>query len=44
MAVSGNPQPKVVLKLSTSTLGMLKETYQYIREIISVNNLCRKSI
>ena len=43
VAVSGNPQPKVVLKLSTSTLGFCKEIYQYTRDIISVNNLYRKT-
>ena len=39
MAVAGNPGPKVVLKLSTSTLGSFKYNYQYTREMNSVNNL-----
>ena len=34
MAVSGNPKPKVGLKLSTSTLGIFEEIYQYARETI----------
>ena len=41
VAVSGNPQSKVVLKLSTITLVFCKDIFQYTREIISVNNLCR---
>ena len=32
MAVSGEPQPKVVLKLSTSTLGFFDEIDQYARK------------
>ena len=32
MAVSGEPQHKVVLKLSTSTLGFFEEFYQYTRK------------
>ena len=42
MAVCGNPQPKVALNISTSTLGFGKKKYQYTREINSVNNLYRK--
>ena len=33
MAVSGNPQHKLVLKLLTSTLGLIEEIYQYTREM-----------
>ena len=43
LTVSGNTQPKVVPKLSISTLGFFKEIHQYTREVISVQNLHRKN-
>ena len=44
MAVSGNPQPKVVLILSTSKLVFCWDFFQYTRKINSVHNLFRKNI
>ena len=42
VAVSGDPKPKVLLKLSTSTLGFFEEIYQYARETIQTENSRKK--
>ena len=44
MAVSGNPQTNVFLKLSTSTFVLFKDVYQYTREILSTSNRYRKNL
>ena len=39
MAVSGEPQHKVVLKILTSTLGFFDEIHQYAREYFRTKNI-----